>query len=110
MLGAVGVLAAGAVIAGVTGVVVFAAAIAIGYLVDERRYDRLTLTLASVPLILAGAVLSPLPVAVRGRLYRALPWVQLLALISIGALAASALPRIWRRSVGENDASATRSA
>ena len=110
VLGAVGVLAAGAVIAGVTGVVVFAAAIAIGYLVDERRYDRLTLTLASVPLILAGAVLSRYPWrSVDGYIGHS-PWVQLLALISIGALAASALPRIWRRSVGENDASATRSA
>jgi len=89
---------------------VFAAAIAIGYLVDERRYDRLTLTLASVPLVLAGAVLSRYPWrSVDGYIGHS-PWVQLLALISIGALAASALPRIWRRPVGENDASATRSA
>lgn len=112
LLGAVGVLAAGAVIAGVGGAVVFGAAIAVAYLLRNqgRRRDRLTLALASVPLILAGAVLSRYPWrSVDGYIGHS-PWVQLLALIALGVLAASVLPLSWRRSAGENGASATRSA
>ena len=88
------VLAAGAVIAGIGGLLVFGGWLAATYALRNRRRlrDRLTLGAASGGLILAGAVLSRYPWrSVDGYVGHS-PWVQLLALISLGALAASVVP------------------
>ncbi len=94
-LAGVGVVAAGGLIAGVGGAVVFGIAIILGYLLRRRPRlrDRLTLTASACGLIAAGAVLSRYPWrSVDGYIGHS-PWVQLLALIAVGALAASAIPR-----------------
>ena len=89
----VAVLAAGAVIAGVSGVVVVGAAIGVRYLLRRREKlcDAVTVGVSAGGLILAGAVLSQNPWrSVDGYVGHSVG-VQLLALISIGALAASAV-------------------
>ena len=94
LLGAAGLLVAGAVISGVAGVVVFGAAMAIGFVLRhrERLRDRVTLGVTSVSLIVAGAVLSRYPWrSVDGYVGHS-AWVQLLALIAVAALAVSVLP------------------
>jgi arabinofuranan 3-O-arabinosyltransferase len=76
------------------GVVVVGGAVGLRYLLRERSRlgDRLTLGAAAGGLIVAGAVLSQYPWrSVDGYIGHA--WgVQLLALISLGALAASVVP------------------
>ncbi|WNG95712.1 DUF3367 domain-containing protein [Mycobacterium sp. ITM-2016-00318] len=85
------VLAAGGVIAGFAGVVVFAAALGAGHLLRHRPtlYDAVTVGTSAGGLILAGSVLSQNPWrSVDG--YAGHFWVvQLLALISVAALASA---------------------
>ena len=92
--GAAAVLATGWLIAGPAGAVVLAAALGLRYVLMRRRpglSETLTPLTAAVPLILAGAVLSLHPWRSVGG-YVGHSWgVQLLALIAIAALAASAV-------------------
>jgi arabinofuranan 3-O-arabinosyltransferase len=85
------ILAIGGVIAGVAGVAVMGAAIGVRHLLRNRTRlrDAITVGTSAGGLILAGAVLSQNPWrSVNG--YAGHSWgVQLLALISVGALAAS---------------------
>ena len=84
-------LAAGALISGVAGVVVAAAALGVRYLLGgrEKLCDAITVGTAAGGLILAGAVLSQNPWrSVDGYVGHS-TGVQLLALISVAALAAS---------------------
>ena len=92
-LAGVGLMAAGAAIAGVGGAVVFSAALLGTRLLRRRQgvLDRLTLAVAPAGLILAGALIARYPWrSVDGYIgYSA--WVQLPALIAVAALAVSAL-------------------
>jgi arabinofuranan 3-O-arabinosyltransferase len=100
---AVAVLAAGAVIAGAAGVVVVGAALGLRYALRHRRSDGITVGLSAGGLILAGAALSRHPWrSVDGYAGHSAN-VQLLALISLSVLAASAvsLPDRVRRPRGE---------
>ncbi|MCV7017070.1 alpha-(1-_3)-arabinofuranosyltransferase [Mycolicibacterium aichiense] len=93
LLAGAGVLAAGGLIAGVGGLAVFGTAMLLGYLLRGRALlrDRLTLAASACGLIAAGALLSRYPWrSVDGYIGHS-PWVQLLALIAVGALAASAI-------------------
>lgn len=93
-LAVAGLLAAGALIGGAGGLAVFAVALAGGYLLRHRQplADRLTLATTATGLILAGALLSRYPWrSVDGYIGQS-AWVQLPALIALGALAASLLP------------------
>jgi arabinofuranan 3-O-arabinosyltransferase len=88
---AAAVLAAGAVVAGIGGLLVFGTWLAVTYALRNRQRlrDRLTLGAAACGLILAGAVLSRYPWrSVDGYIGHS-SWVQSLALVSLGALAAS---------------------
>ncbi|OBF82686.1 hypothetical protein A5791_04220 [Mycobacterium sp. 852002-51163_SCH5372311] len=87
---AVAVVAAGALISGVAGVVVVGAAFGLRYvLTDPRRSDRVTMWLSAGGLILAGAALSRHPWrSVDGYAGHSAN-VQLLALVSLAAVAAS---------------------
>ena len=88
-----GVLAVGAVISGVAGVVVVGAAMGVRYLLRRRQKlcDAVTVGTAAGGLIVAGAVLSQNPWrSVDGYVGHS-AGVQLLALIAVGALAASAV-------------------
>jgi arabinofuranan 3-O-arabinosyltransferase len=89
----VAVLAAGAVISGVAGIVVFGAALGLRYLLRRREKlcDAVTVGVSASGLILAGAVLSQNPWrSVDGYVGHA--WgVQLLALASVAMVAASAV-------------------
>jgi arabinofuranan 3-O-arabinosyltransferase len=88
---AVAVLGAGAVIAGVVGVVAVGAALGLRYALGGRRSDAVTVALSAGGLILAGAVLSRHPWrSVDGYAGHSAN-VQLLALISLAALAGSAV-------------------
>ncbi|MCV7115856.1 hypothetical protein AWC17_27165 [Mycobacterium nebraskense] len=88
---AIAVLACGAVIAGAAGVVVVGAALGLRYALRRRRLDRATVVLSAGGLILAGAVLSRHPWrSVDGYAGHSAN-VQLLALISLAVLAASAV-------------------
>jgi arabinofuranan 3-O-arabinosyltransferase len=91
------VLAVGFVAAGLVGAVVMATCIALRRFLPPKWSDRVTVGAAAGGLILAGAVLSRYPWrSVDG--YLGHSWgVQLLALISVGALAASVVP-LTRRS------------
>ena len=94
VLAGAGVLAVGGLIAGLGGLAVFGAALLVTYGLRHRQVlrDRVTLGTASCGLILAGAVLSRYPWrSVDGYVGHS-PWVQLPALIALGALAASVLP------------------
>ena len=87
----VAVLAVGAVISGVAGVVVVGLALGLRYLLRnrERLCDAVTVTTTAGGLILAGAVLSQNPWrSVDGYVGHS-AGVQLLALISVAMLAAS---------------------
>ena len=82
-------LGAGAVIAGVAGVVVAGAALGLRYALRGRRSDGVTVALSAGGLILAGAALSRHPWrSVDGYAGHSAS-VQLLALISLAVLAAS---------------------
>jgi len=92
---AVAMLTAGALIAGVAGVVVFGAALGMRWVLRNRprRRDVVTLWLSAGGLILAGAALSRHPWrSVDGYAGHSAA-VQLLALISLAALAASTVMR-----------------
>ena len=90
---AVAVLGAGAVIAGVAGVVVVGAALGLRYALRGRRSDEVGAALSAAGLILAGAMLSRHPWRSVDGYAGHSAGVQLLALISLAALAASvALP------------------
>jgi arabinofuranan 3-O-arabinosyltransferase len=89
----VGVLAAGAVIAGVAGVAVFGVALGARHLLRARPRlsDALAVGVTAGGLILAGVVLSRHPWRSVGG-YVGHSWgVQLLALMAVAALAASAV-------------------
>ncbi|MCV7175651.1 alpha-(1-_3)-arabinofuranosyltransferase [Mycolicibacterium sphagni] len=92
VLAGAGALAAGGLIAGIGGVVVFGAAMVIGYLLRRRDLlrDRTAVATSACGLILAGALLSRYPWrSVDGYIGHS-AWVQLPALIAVGALAAAA--------------------
>jgi arabinofuranan 3-O-arabinosyltransferase len=96
---AVAMLAAGALIAGVVGVVVFGAALGLRWVLRNRprRRDVVAVWLSAGGLILAGAALSRHPWrSVDGYAGHSAA-VQLLALISLAALAASTLGRATER-------------
>ena len=86
-----GVLAVGGLIAGVAGVAVMGAAIVVRYVLRNRPglSDAFTVGTSAGGLILAGAVLSQSPWRSVDGYAGHSAGVQLLALISIGALAAS---------------------
>ena len=105
---AIGFLAAAALIAGAGGVAVFGAALIATYLLRDRQstLDRLTRAVAPAGLILAGALISRYPWrSVDGYIGHS-PWVQVLALISLAAVAASVLPRTPQRPAAETDTAA----
>ena len=92
-------LAAGVLIGGLAGAVVFGTALAVGYQLRHRPRlrDRITLTTAPGGLILAGALLARYPWRSVDGYIGFSPWVQLPALVAVGALAASAItPRQHR--------------
>ena len=89
----VGILGAGTLIGGAGGLAVFGGALLTGYLLRHRQRLRDRLTLLTVPagLITAGVLLSRYPWrSVDGYIGHS-PWVQLPALIALGALGASLL-------------------
>jgi arabinofuranan 3-O-arabinosyltransferase len=92
---AVAMLTAGALIAGVPGVLVFGAALGMRWALRNRprRRDAVTLWLSAGGLILAGAALSRHPWRSVDGYAGHSPAVQLLALISLAALAASTVMR-----------------
>lgn len=92
---AIGLLAAGAMIAGWVGVAVFGLAFGGAWLLRRRAHllDRVTLIVAPVALILAGGLLSRYPWrSVDGYIGNS-AWVQFPALLALAALAVSVLPR-----------------
>jgi arabinofuranan 3-O-arabinosyltransferase len=92
-MAAVAVLAAGWLIAGIAGVVVFGGSLGVRYALRHRPRlsDAITLGTTATGLILAGAALSRHPWRSVGG-YVGHSWgVQLLALIAIGALAVSVI-------------------
>ncbi|ULE35568.1 alpha-(1-_3)-arabinofuranosyltransferase [Mycobacterium sp. IDR2000157661] len=97
--GGLAVLAVGAVISGVVGAVVMGAALALRYWLRDRekRCEAVTVGAAAGGLIAAGALLSQGPWrSVDG--YVGHSWgVQLLALVSVAAVAASVIPPIRAR-------------
>lgn len=102
--GSIAVLAAGGLISGAAGVVVVGAALGGRYLLRNRTQlrDALTLGAAAGGLVLAGAVLSRHPWRSVDGYAGHWSGVQLLALIAVGALAASVVPvtalsESWRR-------------
>ncbi len=104
-LGVAGLLAAGTVIAGPVGLVVFGAALAVAHVLGKRRptLDRPALFVVPSGVILAGALLSRHPWrSVDGYIGHS-AWVQLFALIGLAALAASLLPLPRRRRAGRAD-------
>jgi arabinofuranan 3-O-arabinosyltransferase len=92
---AVAMLTAGALIAGVSGVLVFGAALGMRWVLRNRprRRDVVTLWLSAGGLILAGAALSRHPWRSVDGYAGHSAVVQLLALISLAALAASTVTR-----------------
>jgi arabinofuranan 3-O-arabinosyltransferase len=96
---AVPVLAAGAVIAGVAGVAVFVAALGLRWALrrSPRSCERATLWLSAGGLILSGATLSRHPWRSVDGYAGHSAGVQLLALISLAALAASTVTRTAER-------------
>jgi arabinofuranan 3-O-arabinosyltransferase len=103
----VAILAVGAVIAGVAGVVVMGAAIGVRHLLRNRPRlcDAITVGTSAGGLILAGAVLSQNPWRSVDGYAGHSAGVQLLALISISALAASVASAECRNSIPSEDRS-----
>jgi arabinofuranan 3-O-arabinosyltransferase len=99
---AAAMLAAGAVIAGAVGVAVFAAALGLRWVLRDRprRRDVLTVGASAGGLILAGAALSRHPWRSVDGYAGHSAGVQLLALLSVAALAAAVVMRA-DPSVGE---------
>ncbi len=93
------VVAACAVIAGAAGVAVFGVALTLRWVLrkDPQRCDTVTLWLCAGGLILAGATLSRHPWRSVDGYAGHSAWVQLLALISLAALAASTVARAPER-------------
>jgi arabinofuranan 3-O-arabinosyltransferase len=100
---AVAVLTAGAVIAGVVGVLVFGAALGLRWALRDRprRLDVITVGLSAGGLILAGAALSRHPWRSVDGYAGHSAGVQLLALISLAAVAASVTMQTAERSEEE---------
>ncbi|MGO9282550.1 MAG: alpha-(1-_3)-arabinofuranosyltransferase family protein [Mycobacterium sp.] len=96
---AAAMLAAGAVIAGAVGVAVFGAVLGLRWVLRDRprRRDVLTVGLSAGGLIVAGAALSRHPWRSVDGYAGHSAGVQLLALISVAALAASATMRAGNR-------------
>jgi arabinofuranan 3-O-arabinosyltransferase len=92
-LASIAVVAAGAVIAGVVGVLVFGAALGMQWALRDRprRRDLATVGLTAGGLIMAGAALSRHPWRSVDGYAGHSAGVQLLALISVAVLAASAI-------------------
>ena len=90
-LASAAVVAAGALIGGAAGAAVFGAAVLARRLLRRHRllFDRTVLVVAPAGLILAGALLSRYPWRSVDGYIGFSPWVQLPALIAVGALAAS---------------------
>jgi arabinofuranan 3-O-arabinosyltransferase len=86
---AIGVLAAGAVIAGAAGAIVAGAALGLRYALRDRQSDGVTVGLSAGGLILAGAALSRHPWRSVDGYAGHFANVQLLALISLAVVAAS---------------------
>jgi arabinofuranan 3-O-arabinosyltransferase len=88
-----GVLAAGAIISGTAGVIVVGAVLGLRYLLRRRQNlcDAVTVGVSAGALILAGAVLSRHPWRSVDGYAGHSAGVQLLALIAVGTLAASAV-------------------
>jgi arabinofuranan 3-O-arabinosyltransferase len=88
-----GVLGAGAIISGVAGVIVVGAALVVRYLLRSRQNlcDAVTVGGTAGALILAGAVLSRRPWRSVDGYAGHSAGVQLLALVAVGTLAASAV-------------------
>ena len=103
----VAILAVGAVIAGVAGVVVMGAAIGVRHLLRNRPRlcDAITVGTSAGGLILAGAVLSQNPWRSVDGYAGHSAGVQLLALISVSALAASVASAECRNSIPSEDRS-----
>ena len=93
------VLAAGFVIAGWAGVVMFVAALGLRWALRDRaaRRDAVTLWLSAGGLVLAGAALSRHPWRSVDGYDGHSAWVQLLALISLAAVATSTVARAPER-------------
>jgi arabinofuranan 3-O-arabinosyltransferase len=96
---AVPVLAAGAVIAGAAGVALFGVALGLRWVLrmSPQRRDAVTLWLSAGGLVLAGAALSRHPWRSVDGYAGHSAWVQLLALTSLAALAASTVTRSAER-------------
>ncbi|OMC28672.1 hypothetical protein A5740_19535, partial [Mycobacterium sp. GA-1841] len=97
-LGGAAVLAVGTAISGLAGFVVAGAVLGVRHVLRDRegRREKLTVLTAAGGLILAGAALSQYPWrSVDGYVGHS-PWLQLLALVSVLAVAASAVPPIKR--------------
>ncbi|MFM9035299.1 MAG: alpha-(1-_3)-arabinofuranosyltransferase family protein [Mycobacterium sp.] len=92
--GVAGLLGVGALIAGAGGLAVFGAALAAAAVLRRRHRDADRFALAVVPggIIVAGALLSRYPWRSVDGYIGYSPWVQLPALVCLGALAASLLP------------------
>ena len=92
---AVALLAAGAAIAGVVGVLVFSAVLGLQWVLRrrQRQHDAVTLWMSAGGLILAGCSLSRHPWRSVDGYAGHSAWVQLLALVSLAALAASTVVR-----------------
>lgn len=104
------VLGAGALIGGAAGAAVSATALAVRLALRHRQgiSDRITLAATSAGLIVAGALLSRYPWrSVDGYLGHS-GWVQLPALVAVGALAASAVV-LGSRPAPESDTTASAS-
>ncbi len=101
------ILAVGAVIAGIAGVVVVGAAIGVRYLLRNRPRlnDAVTVGTSAGGLILAGAVLSQNPWRSVAGYAGYSAGVQLLALISVSALAASVASAECRNSIPSEEPS-----
>jgi arabinofuranan 3-O-arabinosyltransferase len=96
---AVPVLAAGFVIAGWAGAAIFVAALGLRWTLRDRasRRDAVTLWLSAGGLVLAGAALSRHPWRSVDGYAGHSTWVQLLALISLAAVATSTVTRTAER-------------
>jgi arabinofuranan 3-O-arabinosyltransferase len=93
------VLAAGFVIAGWAGAAIFVAALGLRWTLRDRasRRDAVTLWLSAGGLVLAGAALSRHPWRSVDGYAGHSTWVQLLALISLAAVATSTVTRTAER-------------
>ena len=99
IFGAIGLLAAGAMIAGWGGVAVFGVAFGGAWLLRRRELllDGLRLTVVPVALILSGGLLSRYPWRSVDGYIGGSAWVQFPALVAVAALAVSVLPQRTRR-------------